>query len=179
MLGLTSGKLFSKQIFASSARFALRPTTAASPITSLLKMSRPAMIHTSNNLRVGKQVPNPENVPVLPMHKSVVIQDKIGLLLPLSLLPIVGVSVFYGPQPINDLLLGIIFPLHAYNGISAVVLDYFPKRRSPVPNFIFMWMLNIGTLVTLYGCWLINTNDIGLTAFAYKLWNSDKKTIEE
>ncbi|OMJ10154.1 Succinate dehydrogenase [ubiquinone] cytochrome b small subunit, mitochondrial [Smittium culicis] len=166
MFGLASARMFPKNatVFA-AIKSSARLSTPVAPIASLLKMRNASLFHSK--------------VPTLPSSKSVITEETISRMMSAALVPILGVSFLYGPQPINDLLLGIVFPIHAYIGISSSITDYTHKRRYPKLNFLFTWMLNIGTLIALYGCWVINTTDVGLTAFVQKLWNAKStKQIE-
>ncbi|OMJ29186.1 Succinate dehydrogenase [ubiquinone] cytochrome b small subunit, mitochondrial [Smittium culicis] len=173
MFGLASARMFPKNatVFA-AIKSSARLSTPVAPIASLLKMRNASLFHSSSISRIGKAFPNPQEVPTLPSSKSVITEETISRMMSAALVPILGVSFLYGPQPINDLLLGIVFPIHAYIGINSSITDYTHKRRYPKLNFLFSWMLNIGTLIALYGCWVINTNDVGLTAFVQKLWNA-------
>ncbi|PVU99095.1 hypothetical protein BB560_005557, partial [Smittium megazygosporum] len=89
-----------------------------------------------------------------------------------SLVSMVGFALFYGPQPINDLLLGIAFPIHAAIGASAPVTDYIPIRQYPKLRKFALFLLYGGTILTLYGCWVINTKDVGITAYISRLWHA-------
>ncbi|OLY80478.1 Succinate dehydrogenase [ubiquinone] cytochrome b small subunit, mitochondrial [Smittium mucronatum] len=186
MFGLTPLRLFPRNVsLFAAARVNSKIPTMVSPMASLMNSRNTSLFHSSTQTRLGKEFHNPEaisdllDVPVLPQSKSAVTEETLFRMVSFSLVPILGVSFFYGPQPINDLLLGIVFPIHAYFGVTSSIVDYVPRRRFPKLNLLFTWMLNIGTLLALYGCWVINTTDVGLTAFAQRVWRAkDQKKIE-
>ncbi|PVU97619.1 hypothetical protein BB561_000457 [Smittium simulii] len=173
MLGLSYTKLFTNGFSKALTRSTFLKATYPAAFKSR------AMFHTSKSLSIGKAVPNPETVPVMPVEKSALTEQMVGKMLSISLVPLIGVAVFYGPQSLNDLLLGIVFPLHAYIGVKSSIVDYFPKRRTPVLYRIFSPILAIGTLFALYGCWVINTTDVGITALVAKVWHARNKNVDE
>ncbi|OMH83607.1 Succinate dehydrogenase [ubiquinone] cytochrome b small subunit, mitochondrial [Zancudomyces culisetae] len=137
------------------AALAVSPMTRASGLSI---RDRVSMLHTS--------------IAKLPSEKSAVVHENLDTYVTISLIPLIGVSVFYGPQPINDFLLGIAFPIHAYFGICQPIGDYVRADRYPKLHFLFTWMLKIGAALALYGCYIINTKDVGITAYVKRLWNS-------
>ncbi|KAJ8326940.1 hypothetical protein QVD99_005298 [Batrachochytrium dendrobatidis] len=85
-------------------------------------------------------------------------------------LPLFGSAVFFGSIPAVDFLLGFAIPMHCYFGFESMVIDYFPKHRFSTAHSLAMWSLRLFTALTMYGCYLINTTDVGLTALAKRLW---------
>lgn len=72
-------------------------------------------------------------------------------------------------------------PLHLHLGYACIVDDYVPSRRAPMLNTAAVWALRIVTGLCLYGCFLINTTDVGLTAVFQRLWtgkDGEGKRIE-
>ncbi|KAJ3195537.1 membrane anchor subunit of succinate dehydrogenase, Sdh4 [Irineochytrium annulatum] len=89
-------------------------------------------------------------------------------------IPVIATAFIAGPVSYNDLLLGIVIPLHTHFGIDSMITDYIPHRVYGVLNTVFNWALRIGTGLCLYGCYMFNTNDIGITAFIKQLWTGKK-----
>ncbi len=89
-------------------------------------------------------------------------------------LPLILSAMVVGPQPAIDLALGIVIPAHCHLGFDAVITDYLPKRRVGALHSVATWALRITTLLTLYGCYSFNTNDIGITEFVKRVWTGKK-----
>jgi succinate dehydrogenase (ubiquinone) membrane anchor subunit len=87
----------------------------------------------------------------------------------IATVPLLG-SAFMGSSPLVDTALGIVLPLHCYLGIDCMIQDYFPARRNRILNAVFGWTLKICTGLVLYGCYVINTSDVGLTNLTKRLW---------
>lgn len=98
--------------------------------------------------------------------------------LSLITLPLMGTAVIYGSVPVVDIALGIVMPFHIHLGFDCMIQDYLPKRRSPILNTICTWLLRLGTILTLYGCYVINSRDVGLTALTARLWTG-KVPVED
>jgi len=92
--------------------------------------------------------------------------------LSILLVPMFGISGVYGGHPFNDFLLGFLVPIHTHIGLSAVVTDYFPRRRVPKINRLVTGTQLVLTVGTMYGCYIINTEDIGLTEYVKKIWTA-------
>jgi succinate dehydrogenase (ubiquinone) membrane anchor subunit len=90
--------------------------------------------------------------------------------LSIATLPLLGTAAVYGSIPTVDTLLGIVIPLHCYLGVDCMIQDYIPARRAKVLHFLSSWTLKIATGLVLYGCYVINTSDVGLTAVVKRLW---------
>eukprot|EP00842_Homolaphlyctis_polyrhiza_P003874 jgi/Hompol1/4488/HPOL_000550-RA len=90
--------------------------------------------------------------------------------LSIALIPLFGSAVFLGPVPAVDFLLGFVLPLHCHLGFESIVTDYIPARVYKVLNIIAVWAVRILSGLVIYGCYVINTADVGLTAFAKRLW---------
>ncbi|KAJ9083270.1 membrane anchor subunit of succinate dehydrogenase, Sdh4 [Entomophthora muscae] len=92
--------------------------------------------------------------------------------LSISLIPMFGVSMLYGGHPTNDFLLGFVLPIHTHIGLSAVVTDYLPHRRLPIINRVVTALQFLLTGGAIYGCYTINTEDVGLTEYFKKMWKA-------
>lgn len=93
----------------------------------------------------------------------------------IATVPLLGSAVFLGSIPSVDFALGVVIPLHCHIGFDAIIQDYLPARRAPTLNSIAKWTLRGATLLTLYGCYEFNTNDVGLTALVKRVWVNDSK----
>lgn len=90
--------------------------------------------------------------------------------LSISLLPLILVPMFIGPNPISDFALGLVLPIHCHLGFSAIITDYLPKRKFNHINTISVVTLYVITMLSMYGCYEYNTNSIGMTALVGKIW---------
>ena len=84
-------------------------------------------------------------------------------------------AAIVGSHPMIDLGLGVVLPLHCHMGFGAIIDDYLPARRAGKVNMIAKVGLAMATSLALYGCFKFNTNDIGLTGFAKRLWKGMDK----
>jgi succinate dehydrogenase (ubiquinone) membrane anchor subunit len=89
--------------------------------------------------------------------------------LSLVTLPLFASAVFH-PTAWIDAGLGIVLPLHCYLGVECMIQDYVPFRRVGVLHTILIWTLRVCTGLTMYGCYVINTKDIGLVGVVKRLW---------
>ena len=64
----------------------------------------------------------------------------------------------------------IILPIHIYNGFSAVILDYLPKRKFGIIYTIFKGSLIVVTGVAIFGLYKFNTENIGISEAVRKVW---------
>ncbi|KAJ3088316.1 membrane anchor subunit of succinate dehydrogenase, Sdh4, partial [Physocladia obscura] len=90
--------------------------------------------------------------------------------LSIATVPLVTTALFAGSIPLVDLGLGVVIPLHTHVGFDVMIQDYVPKREFGFFNTILTWTLRATTAVVLYGCFVFNTADVGITAFIKKLW---------
>ncbi|KAL1921845.1 uncharacterized protein VTP21DRAFT_10487 [Calcarisporiella thermophila] len=93
-------------------------------------------------------------------------------LLSVALVPLTAAAMVQGAHPVTDALIGVVLPIHCHIGFDAIITDYVPHRKMPGWNKLATWGLRIGTVLTLYGCYEINTNDVGLTELTKKVWNA-------
>jgi len=92
--------------------------------------------------------------------------------LSIVLVPLTTLQLTTGSHPITDLLVGVVLPLHCHIGVDAAITDYFPAHRSPVLNRVFTWLLRLGTVGVLVGCYQFNTNDVGMTEVIKRAWKA-------
>ena len=89
--------------------------------------------------------------------------------------PLLATAFVAGPIPLVDFALGWVLPLHCHIGFDAMIQDYLPARRAKILNLILSWTLRLTTALVIYGCYLFNTNDVGITAFVGRLWTGGNK----
>ena len=75
-------------------------------------------------------------------------------------IPLIAAAFVVGPQPLIDLALGVVLPIHCHIGFGVIIDDYLPYRRAGIVNTIGVWALRISTALVLYGCFQFNTNGI-------------------
>ena len=85
-------------------------------------------------------------------------------------LPLVTGALAFGPVPAIDFALGFVIPLHCYFGFESMIVDYLPPHRAGFLNTVALWTARIATVFVVYGCYVINTADVGLTALTKRLW---------
>ncbi|KAJ2550742.1 membrane anchor subunit of succinate dehydrogenase, Sdh4, partial [Coemansia sp. RSA 1933] len=130
---------------------------------------------TQTHKLIGDDVPNPQSVPQ-PAESRIkgsyhwMNERAVSIIS----VPLLATAFIYGPQPINDMLMGIVLPVHAYMGFQQVLLDYFEARRWPVLSRVLRYALVAVTGLSMFGAWRINTTDVGLTAYFGRLWNANK-----
>lgn len=84
--------------------------------------------------------------------------------------PLLGTAMIYGSIPLVDISLGFVLPLHCHIGFDCIIQDYLPARKTKILNVIATWLLRIATGLTMYGCYVINSQDIGITGVVARLW---------
>ncbi|CDH51549.1 mitochondrial inner membrane protein [Lichtheimia corymbifera JMRC:FSU:9682] len=87
-----------------------------------------------------------------------------------ALIPLITTQFVYGAQPICDGLLGVVLPFHIHLGFDSCITDYLPKREYPRLHKAAMWTLRGSTALVMWGCYEINTNEVGLTEIVQRLW---------
>ncbi|KAJ2352241.1 membrane anchor subunit of succinate dehydrogenase, Sdh4 [Coemansia sp. RSA 2618] len=160
----------------SSIRTVIRPTLHMQQRMGL-HTTRPFLFRATQAPHLfGDEVPNPTTVPQPPANR---IKGSYHWMneraVSLISVPLLATAFVWGPHTINDMLLGIVLPVHAYMGFGGVLLDYFDHRRWPVVGRVLKYMLVAVTGLSMFGAWRINTTDVGLTAYFGRLWNANKE----
>jgi succinate dehydrogenase (ubiquinone) membrane anchor subunit len=93
--------------------------------------------------------------------------------LSVSLVPLFGAAFVYGSHPHTNMALGFVLPLHCHIGFDAIITDYLPARKFPKANLLCTWLLRLLTGLTMYGCYKINTSDVGLIEATKKIWTQN------
>lgn len=89
-------------------------------------------------------------------------------MVPLMLTPFVfGVEHPYIDATFTSLLL-----LHCRYGFLSCIIDYIPKRRYGLWHKIAVWTLNLGTFLSAYGVYLIETEGNGLFTLIAHIWGA-------
>lgn len=74
--------------------------------------------------------------------------------------------------PIIDAALGSLVLLHSRYGLQSCIIDYIPKRKYGTWHKLAMLLLNVGSFVSLYGVYVIETEHNGLSDLIYKIWKT-------
>ncbi|KAK9746047.1 membrane anchor subunit of succinate dehydrogenase, Sdh4 [Basidiobolus ranarum] len=90
----------------------------------------------------------------------------------ISLLPLLTYPCIFGSHPIVDFTLGFVIPIHCHIGFGACIEDYVPARKFPRANRASVIGLRLATVGVMYGCYELNTCDIGITETVMKLWTA-------
>ncbi|RKP24384.1 CybS-domain-containing protein, partial [Syncephalis pseudoplumigaleata] len=85
---------------------------------------------------------------------------------------LVASTAIKGPNPVTDVLLGVVLPIHTHIGFGACVRDYVDKRNYPVLNRVANGALMASFVTVLYACYHMNTEDIGMTELVITAWKS-------
>ncbi|KAJ2235134.1 membrane anchor subunit of succinate dehydrogenase, Sdh4 [Coemansia sp. RSA 1722] len=164
----------------------LTPFTRATMMPGLhqrtaLHTARPLFFKASGSKALfGDNVPNPAAVPQPTANRMKGSYHWMNeRAVSLITVPLLVTAFTYGAHPINDMLLGIVVPVHAYMGFQQVLLDYFDARRWPVISRVLKYALVGVTGLAMFGCWRINTTDVGLTNYFGRIWNANKNKNKE
>jgi len=110
-----------------------------------------------------------------------------GALVPLTLAPFIGGVL----NPVLDSLLCASILIHSHIGFQALIVDYIPVKRMPNIRRLFMWGLNLATVLVGIGIYEFETSeyswfvrhleqkhsdtfvdDVGLTGAIKKIWTA-------
>ncbi len=87
--------------------------------------------------------------------------------------PLIAYPFMFGSDPMVDLALGVVLPLHCYLGVGCIIEDYLPKRRSGNVYKAAKVGLGLATVLTMYGCYQLNTTDVGITETMKRIWTGN------
>jgi succinate dehydrogenase (ubiquinone) membrane anchor subunit len=94
-------------------------------------------------------------------------------LVTVALLGILPTNLFLDtPQKSLDYSLALIIPLHSHFGFSSIITDYLPSRKLPKANILAKALLTITTIGSVYGLFLLNKNDVGLSRSVKTIWTA-------
>lgn len=79
-----------------------------------------------------------------------------GALVPLTLAPFIGGSF----NPVMDAVFCAAVLVHSHIGFQSVIIDYIPIKRMPGIRKLFMWGLNLATLLVGIGLYEFETSNI-------------------
>ncbi|KAI9279721.1 CybS-domain-containing protein [Umbelopsis sp. AD052] len=89
-----------------------------------------------------------------------------------ALVPLMAAQLAVGANPVTDVLLGVVLPVHLHIGFDGCITDYFPKHKTPVLNRLMTYTLTTATAGILLGCYQFNTHDVGITEFIARTWTA-------
>jgi len=89
-------------------------------------------------------------------------------LVPLTITPFAAGSL--SPTLDAALIFGIL--VHSHIGFQSIVIDYIPIHKHPTLRKVFMWALNLATLVVAVGFYEFETNDVGVTEAMKRIWHA-------
>ncbi|KAK9447059.1 CybS-domain-containing protein [Limtongia smithiae] len=90
-------------------------------------------------------------------------------LVPLTVAPFIS-EVAMAPAIDSLLVSGLL--VHSYFGFQSCIIDYIPKREFGAVHDYCMYLLLGGTLVTGYGFYKLETEDVGLAGTIAKIWEA-------
>lgn len=100
-----------------------------------------------------------------------------------GLIPLVSMSLINGGSLSTFIDLGLSYTLlmHCYVGFQSCIIDYIPKRVYGVWHNRAMYLLTLGSLLSIIGIYDMNFNEknsgtVGLTS---KLWSAKSEKTEE
>lgn len=89
----------------------------------------------------------------------------------LGLVPMTAAPFILGPDfPILDTVFCVSVLIHSHSGFKSCIIDYIPERVYGVWHKIACRMLSLGSFVSLYGIYLLETTENGLFDFIARLW---------
>lgn len=91
----------------------------------------------------------------------------------LAMTPLVVFPFFAGVDyPIVDAILSSLVIIHSRYGFQSCIIDYIPLRKFGTWHKIAMVFLNLGTAISLYGVYVIETEENGVCDLIQRLWNA-------
>ncbi|MBE7180354.1 MAG: hypothetical protein INR71_03935 [Terriglobus roseus] len=88
--------------------------------------------------------------------------------IPLTVAPFAAGSL----NPVTDAVFGALLIAHSHIGFQSCIIDYFPAKRVPGVRRGLLWTLNAFTVLTLFGLYEFETNDVGLTEAVKRIWKA-------
>ncbi|KAH3667007.1 hypothetical protein WICMUC_005354 [Wickerhamomyces mucosus] len=95
-------------------------------------------------------------------------------LVPLTITPFVT-SV---DLPVLDALLSTLVLMHSHIGLTSCIIDYIPKRVYGIWHTYALRFLALGSVISLYGIYVIETTDEGITSLIKKIWKGKQEQEE-
>lgn len=93
-----------------------------------------------------------------------------------SMIPLVITPFVAGVDlPMVDSLFCSLLLMHAHIGFTSCITDYIPKRVYGIWNTYAMRLLAFGSVVGLYGIYVMETTDVGLSGLVKKLWEKPEE----
>ena len=77
-----------------------------------------------------------------------------GALIPLTLAPFIGGAY----NPVMDSVFCAAILVHTHIGFQSVIIDYLPTKRMPSIRRLFMWGLNLATVLVGIGLYEFETS---------------------
>ncbi|KAI9593869.1 CybS-domain-containing protein [Syncephalis fuscata] len=147
---------------------ARRPMSLILPQSTAVSLAR---LHTSAPIR--QEVPSVSTHPPQnpdKMHGSYHwdFERAIAIAMP----ALIASTAIKGANPVTDALLGVVLPIHTFMGFDACLRDYVDKRKFPTLGPVAKGALWVSFVTVLYGCYHLNTEDIGMTELVIKAWKA-------
>ncbi|ODV84206.1 hypothetical protein CANARDRAFT_29362 [[Candida] arabinofermentans NRRL YB-2248] len=90
----------------------------------------------------------------------------------ISMVPLMLAPFVSGVQyPVVDAVLGVLLLWHCKAGFQSCIIDYIPKRVYGNWHNVALGLLSLGTWISLYGIYVIETEGNGLTDILIQLWS--------
>lgn len=89
-----------------------------------------------------------------------------------------AVFLISDPPKLLDYSIGVILPIHSHIGFQSIITDYIPLRKFPLTNKVSNLILNVSTVLVLYGLWNFNMNQ-GIIKSINQLWNGQTSDLEK
>ncbi|KAL6941482.1 hypothetical protein ACO0RG_002614 [Hanseniaspora osmophila] len=101
-------------------------------------------------------------------------------ILSIGLVPLCGASLASGGDisGVADTLLSGILLAHVWVGFQSCIIDYIPARVYGKNHNYAMYLLSLGSLVSVYGIYELETKENGLIGVVKKLWGTPGQDSE-
>lgn len=74
--------------------------------------------------------------------------------------------------PLIDATLGVLIAVHSRYGFQSCIIDYIPLRKFGNWHKLAMFFLNIGTCLSVYGIYLLETEENGICDLVKRIWHA-------